>query len=391
MQKKILFLLLCGFTCMPSFAGNGSGIPVRVSDLNFRIQKDSVKMSFRIRADRRAVRSGQYVVIVPRLMKDSFTWSFPAIIVQGRLAGISRARHIALSKQTVPPALFYLRNNDAQRYSVTVPYQRWMEGAELSLEAVKITPCSEGDPSGQTIAENLIILPVEVRTAPVSVAKRSEPEVRDTVPDAAGLFAEELMREYPYMAFYNRQEFTEMTDGRILYADDMQCAAAIYFPQAYQITPDYRDNGRVLSEVAAALAKLRESRDFMLKSIVVAGFASPDGDFAANDRMAWRRAVSIKRYLMTEFGIPAEKIYLYNGSEDWPGLRMLIEKSELEGKQALLGIFNHTPVADTAGHKLLLHEIKGVANGVPYRYISDHYFPLLRRGGILKIFFEEKQ
>lgn len=65
MQKKILFLLLCGFTCMPSFAGNGSGIPVRVSDLNFRIQKDSVKMSFRIRADRRAVRSGQYVVIVP--------------------------------------------------------------------------------------------------------------------------------------------------------------------------------------------------------------------------------------------------------------------------------------------------------------------------------------
>lgn len=72
-----------------------------------------------------------------------------------------------------------------------------MEGAELSLEAVKITPCSEGDPSGQTIAENLIILPVEVRTAPVPVAKRSEPEVRDTVPDAAGLFAEELMREYP--------------------------------------------------------------------------------------------------------------------------------------------------------------------------------------------------
>ncbi|MFR4026262.1 MAG: hypothetical protein ACLTZY_11950 [Alistipes indistinctus] len=66
-----------------------------------------------------------------------------------------------------------LRNNDAQRYSVTVPYQRWMEGAELSLEAVKITPCSEGDPSGQTIAENLIILPVEVRTAPVPVAKRS--------------------------------------------------------------------------------------------------------------------------------------------------------------------------------------------------------------------------
>ena len=76
------------------------------------------------------------------------------------------------------------------------------------------------------------------------------------------------------MAFYNRQEFTEMTDGRILYADDMQRAAAIYFPQAYQIMPDYRDNGRVLSEVAAALAKLRESRDFMLKSIVVAGFAS---------------------------------------------------------------------------------------------------------------------
>lgn len=53
--------------------------------------------------------------------------------------------------------------------------QRWMEGAELSLEAVKITPCSEGDPTGQTIAENLIILPVEVRTAPVPVAKRSEP------------------------------------------------------------------------------------------------------------------------------------------------------------------------------------------------------------------------
>ena len=45
------------------------------------------------------------------------------------------------------------------------------------------------------------------------------------------------------MAFYNRQEFTEMTDGRILYADDMQRAAAIYFPQAYQITPDYRDTG----------------------------------------------------------------------------------------------------------------------------------------------------
>jgi hypothetical protein len=98
--------------------------------------------------------------------------------------------------------------------------------------------------------------------------------------------------------------------------------------------------------------------------------------------------VAVKEYIVKQTGFEGDKIVLYNGTEDWRGLRMLVENSTMPYRDEVLKVIENTPLWDAAtqtGRQGVLMRLRG---GEPYKYIYKNFFPLLRNGAFIKVYYE---
>ena len=128
---------------------------------------------------------------------------------------------------------------------------------------------------------------------------------------------------------------------------------------------------------------LQESKTSRVVRVVIVGSASPEGTLAFNDRLAWNRAVALKDFLLRNTAFPADSMTLFNGSEDWRGLRKLVAASDLYEREEILRIIDNVPV--TQGRELELMKLSG---GRPYLYMLEHMFPELRNAAFIKVYYE---
>lgn len=152
------------------------------------------------------------------------------------------------------------------------------------------------------------------------------------------------------------------------------------------IDRNYRDNAASLARIREAVRTIEESEDSQVARVVIAGFASPEGLQSYNERLAWDRALRIKEWLLEQTGLTEEKVRVYNGAEDWRGLRKLVEESDLADKNQVLEIIDRAPQTDDANGRLA--QLKRINNGETYRYLFERLFPELRNAAYIKVYFE---
>lgn len=70
------------------------------------------------------------------------------------------------------------------------------------------------------------------------------------------------------------------------------------------------------------------------------GYASPEGRYAANARLAQGRAEALKSYVMNEYGFKADLFKVNSVPEDWAGLRAYVAKNDLPLKEEILSIID---------------------------------------------------
>lgn len=128
---------------------------------------------------------------------------------------------------------------------------------------------------------------------------------------------------------------------------------------------------------------LQESKTSRVVRVVIVGSASPEGTLAFNDRLAWNRAVALKDFLLRNTAFPADSMTLFNGSEDWRGLRRMVAASDLYEREEILRIIDNVPVKK--GRELELMKLSG---GRPYLYMLEHMFPELRNAAFIKVYYE---
>jgi outer membrane protein OmpA-like peptidoglycan-associated protein len=115
---------------------------------------------------------------------------------------------------------------------------------------------------------------------------------------------------------------------------------------------------------------------FALQRIVVSGYASPDGSYSVNAKLARRRANQLKKYLTSYYNLPAEKILVRSVAEDWEGVESFIDSASIEqlpGREAMLKIVRGTKSAD-AKERLLRRSYPK-----EFRYLMKYCMPQLRR------------
>ena len=101
------------------------------------------------------------------------------------------------------------------------------------------------------------------------------------------------------------------------------------------IRRDYRNNAAELSKVEETINVVRKDPNTTITHIDIHGYASPEGSFANNKRLAEGRAQAFKDYVQQLIDLPANIFSVASTPEDWEGFI-----SWLSGKEDYLPILD---------------------------------------------------
>lgn len=332
----ILVLLL---PVIPAGAQTLAGGKVRIENRSIVIgdnRQVMVGMDIILPADMK-LSSNRVATLTPVLKaKDNaYNKVLPAIWVYGRTRSIVQQR-----ERSVPADAYTVlrRKNGTEQtvnYLTRMPYEQWMNGAELELlaDVRGCADCQKEESSAFVTSANLERYTVKPMVAFVSPAVE---------------------------AVKNRSE-----EGR----------AYLDFPvNQTKIIPDYRRNPSELANIKNTVDIVKNDANTTITEIDITGYASPEGRYTANARLAQGRAEALKNYVMSEYGFKNELFRVNSVPEDWAGLRECVAKGDSPFKQELLSIIDK----EEKDYDLKEGRIKALDGGKVYASLLQNCYPALR-------------
>lgn len=304
MIKRLISTVAVLAAMMPqSFAGNPVAVPAPGNPAVSR-QGNLVQVSMLMPVDSLKVSSNRTVVFEPVLVNGADSITFPTVGVYGRnrYIHLERGANEVVADQT-------LRSSQAHAalpYTATADWQEWMDGATLALRRTDYGCCAniEGEASRPLV---LLELP-----------RPFEPRFQYIRPTAD--------------ATKSRQ-----VTGR----------AFIDFPvNRTEIRPDYRGNAKELAKIRATIDSVRNDKDITVRALTIHGYASPEGSYANNERLAKGRTEALASYVNGLYHFPAGVIRTEWTPEDWAGLRNWLEANSIDNRDAILALVDSDLVPD---------------------------------------------
>lgn len=160
----------------------------------------------------------------------------------------------------------------------------------------------------------------------------------------------------------------------------MKDSVVIYFSKnSSELDLNLRTNRESVRLILDTLNIFTNDSVYRIKSITYSGAASPEGNIAYNERLADRRARSLLRYIADYTTLPDSIQFVKSIGRDWLKLFGFVQQdSNIPQReyvlQVLEDIINNTSVSD--GDPLL--KLMRIGKGLPYKYMYDNIFPLLR-------------
>lgn len=280
----------------------------------------------------RNLASNESVVLVPQLSDslDNFI-QLPAIYINGRKQHIFFQRETA-RKEAKSEAL-YRRNNSLQTVSYlrSVPFSAWMKRAGLSLIEKE---CGCGIPyhSDSTYLTRLHI-----------------------IPDI-----------HPHVAFITPcvEEVKLRKESGRAFLDFPLNETAIY--------REYRNNPAELAKIEHSIDVIKNDTNVIISHIDIHGYASPEGPYSNNERLAGERTRTLKEYVCSRYAFSDTLFTLRHTAEDWEGLSKLLNDTIIPHQEELLHIINSKNSPDKKEEK--------IRKNYPgqFSFMLQHWFPALR-------------
>lgn len=139
MKKIILTCVLSFVAVISAQALSPAKDNIKLSSYNAVRSGNEMTISFELEVGRKAAPCGYSVLLIPVITDGEYVWALQPVIAQSRQARIAEERHVMVSGQpeTDVPAI-YIDMNTVFEYTVTVPYQGWMDKAALSVENYRV-------------------------------------------------------------------------------------------------------------------------------------------------------------------------------------------------------------------------------------------------------------
>ena len=334
LTRIIISCLIGAASCSSAMAQKLASGAVAIDNLKTHVEGNKVDVAFSLNLNNLKLKSEQQLVFTPMLVADGDTTALTPIIINGRAKQIRMERSgelAAMANEAQQPLVIQRKNGTEQSvsYSQTITRKRPFETEHLSLLTAQDL-CGCGD--------NLANKQYELMEYRRPTAKFVRPEV-----------VAEKIRELDKRAY-------------------------IDFPvNRTELNPLYRRNPEQLDSIIKTINTLKEDKNLTVLAVNIHGFASPEGHFDNNDRLAKERAQTLTQYVQRMVRLDEGIFTVSYTAEDWDGLRKFIAESNMEHKQQILDLANDTSLKEDEREA----KIKAVYPD-EYRFLLTACYPALR-------------
>lgn len=330
MRKFILTTLTAIIAVFYTAAQNNS--TYHITGINIGQEHGLLKVSMTVNPKDYRLSYNQQLEVIPVLkaIESSDSIALPSFIVAGRNAYYNTER-----AENFDGALLRSGHGDAYSYSASTEWLPWMDHSRIELQGYSTGCC--GVPNGPV--DNDPVADLDWR--PVTF----KPTFHYDVPQAE-----------------------ERKDRRI------EGKAYVNFPvNRTEIYPDYMVNPQELRKITNSIDTVRLNPDATVKSITLTGFASPEGPYLNNVRLAKGRTEAVKEYVKGQYTFPASVFHANSVPEDWEGLRDSVAVSILPDRAKILDFIDNGNVAIEIRNDELRRQFP-----VAYAYLLKNVYPSLR-------------
>lgn len=166
----------------------------------------------------------------------------------------------------------------------------------------------------------------------------------------------------------------------------------VYFRVGHRVfDPALRDNRAAMDSFINVVREAQAVNN--IESLVVSGYASPDGTKKANLRLARLRCNTIASYVSEHTGVNRDSITTIPGGIAWEELRRMVEDDHnVPSRNKIIDILDNTPewVFDAQGNIIdgRKAQLMSLDRGVPYRWLMNHIFPELRNSVAIAVYLK---
>ena len=331
--KKCIYGIMAAFLFSGSaFAqGEGEGATLVVKDKKVERLGDELRLNMRFVLDSIDLARSKTLVCTPVVVSGDSLRPLRQVIINGRDRHILYER---LDREGSDAIELRRRNGEPQSvdYEVRLPYADWMEQSEVALV---MDDCGCG---WETLTSNRSTL-FEIDLKPVVL----NPMMVYVTPVAERVKARSMAGSAFLDFRVNRTE----------------------------IDPEYRNNPAELAKIRRTIEAVKENKFASITGVVIKGYASPEGSYQSNARLAEGRAKALLEYVKKQYDFGDASLKVESVPEDWEGLEKAVEASDMANKVELLAIIRADEPADWDAREWKLKQLNG---GAPYRVLLNEIY-----------------
>lgn len=298
-MKKTLVTIASIMLASASLASAGDFTPAAVK---VERSESFLNCEFTLKLDSIDISSNKQLHITPIIAgNENDSLALPELVVAGR------NRHILISRrlreQSDSLLLYRFHKGMTIDYAAHTEFLPWMDSARLVLRSRLEGCCGKSD-------------------------------TETTLTVAALDFRRRVFEGSPVYIM-------PATEGRKTRA--LQGTAFVDFAvNSSRIMPDYRGNAAELAGIRASIDSVRADSDATITALTIKGYASPEGPWANNARLAAERTEALRTYVERLFDFAPGLISTSSEPEDWDGLRRHVAASDIADRTEILAIIDST-------------------------------------------------
>ena len=320
------------FIAIAALAASGKDAALSVTSINATRADGELRLDIGINPRDIDPGRDREVVFTPVVIsadgRDSV--AMPSIRVAGRNRYYSHLRNHDLPEGT----RLYSAGSDATiDYRASVPFSPWMERCRIDMRAATARCCD-----------------------PLATAPETPLALLDYTTPA-------YQPEFGFVALTGDEAVERAAEGS---------AFIDFIVNRTEIRPTYRRNTVELAKIIESIDLVKNDPDATITRVTIKGFASPEGSYSNNVRLAMGRTQALKEYVREHYSFDPAIMSTDYEPEDWEGLVTRLRKLDIPHRDEILAIATSDMEPDPRNAEIQRRFPE------QYRFLLDSIYPALR-------------
>ncbi|MDE6255448.1 MAG: hypothetical protein K2M39_04575, partial [Muribaculaceae bacterium] len=244
-MKRTIIFAACAIAASSLWARMPEASDVTITDITAARDGSNLNLAFNLDLSKMPKGINTETRLIPVVKAGNDSIRLESVTIAGRNRMIQAQRTGAVKSD----ATKYYRSGKVKDipYSTTIEYQSWMDNANIDLVVENLGCCE----SRKTVADR-----------PLARLNMGERPIDMTL------------------------EYVTPVEERVKMRNARGEAYIDFVVNTTNIRPDYRNNPRELDKIRATIDSVKSDPDTKITSLTISGYASPEGSYANNERLA---------------------------------------------------------------------------------------------------------